>query len=175
MCIRDRADAAASDAQAEVHAVREFFQRYYEVAPQEVFLEPHAEGSWRVYCPALLGLSLKSAIWQQAYLEDLQYEVDLSGFFPHSVGGDIRQLAWDDRGERLAVTFTGSQPNSELIALFSTSISPDFELNPLGYLRGPPDGGKAHHIMFRPQHPRGSLLTVSWLNGQISLFPLLYR
>jgi hypothetical protein len=46
------------------------------------------------------------------------------------VGGPIKSLEWDRTGERLAVTFSGDQEGTEVIALFATRLQPFLQLTP---------------------------------------------
>mmetsp|Transcript_11629 Transcript_11629/g.22125 ORF Transcript_11629/g.22125 Transcript_11629/m.22125 type:complete len:211 (-) Transcript_11629:176-808(-) len=61
-----------------------------------------------------------------------------------TVGGHIRNMAWDSTSTRLAVSFAGSRSGSELIAVFDTSqLEQTFHLvrksiRLVGLLRGPP-------------------------------------
>jgi len=77
-------------------------------------------------------------------------------------GGLIQDLAWDPRGERLAVLFR----STDFIALFRTRYSPTLNLFPCGVLRGQPDEVPST-MQFRPIFEDGALLTVAWSSGRV--------
>lgn len=86
-------------------------------------------------------------------------------------GGSLSYVAWDPTSSRLAVALE----NSELIAIFQcNSLSYAVSFQPLGYLRGPPDT-VITGLYFRPNFPRGALLTATFSNGKIAFFPLYFR
>ncbi|XP_057375702.1 aladin-like isoform X1 [Daphnia carinata] len=78
----------------------------------------------------------------------------------------VQDLAWDSRGERLAVTFR----SSDYVALFRTRYSPTLSLFPCGILKGEPDE-VASTIQFKPDFENGALLTVAWSSGRIQHVP----
>jgi len=86
--------------------------------------------------------------------------VDLNGH-PEGVSGEVSLMAWDPNSQRLAVAF---KANTKLMAMFKTKIKPLFDLQPLGFLRGPaiPEAMK-----FCEDHTDGALLSVCWSNGQV--------
>ncbi|XP_041095173.1 aladin-like [Polyodon spathula] len=93
-----------------------------------------------------------------------------------SIGGEIQTLAWDPRGERLAVLLKGNPEKSDsrsIIAVFKTRTSPVFELVPCGFVQGE-EGADPHLIHFHPHFEKGALLTVCWCNGRISHIPFYF-
>jgi len=70
-------------------------------------------------------------------------------------GGLVQDLAWDPRGERLAVLFR----STDFIALFRTRYSPTLNLFPCGVLRGQVDEVPST-MQFKPNFEDGALLTV---------------
>ncbi|KAJ2498115.1 hypothetical protein GGH96_004596 [Coemansia sp. RSA 1972] len=118
------------------------------------------------------------------------------------VGGSIKHLALDPRGQRLAVSFDDSSAGGDisLLAVYLVNSDALFRagdssaLMPLGYVRGPNWGRQHQDVALEPKHKRrvrvgtptpswfgfapnfgpGALLTVVWANGKISLLPLLY-
>lgn len=46
------------------------------------------------------------------------------------VGGAIRAIEWDRTGERLAITFSGEEAGTELIALYATRLHPFLQFTP---------------------------------------------
>uniref|UniRef100_A0A672ICA9 Achalasia, adrenocortical insufficiency, alacrimia n=1 Tax=Salarias fasciatus TaxID=181472 RepID=A0A672ICA9_SALFA len=91
-----------------------------------------------------------------------------------SVGGEIQSLAWDPRGERLAVLLKGD-PNAArrpaIIAVFKTRTTPIFELLPCGFVQEEP-GVEPRLMQFHPNFKHGALLTVVSLTWKtkITLF-----
>uniref|UniRef100_A0A673AQ42 Aladin seven-bladed propeller domain-containing protein n=1 Tax=Sphaeramia orbicularis TaxID=375764 RepID=A0A673AQ42_9TELE len=83
-----------------------------------------------------------------------------------TVGGEIQSLAWDPKGERLAVLLKGLV---QLIAVFKTRTSPIFELLPCGFVQGEP-GAEPRLMQFHPNFQHGALLTVIF-TGSISIDP----
>ncbi|KAK8756282.1 hypothetical protein V5799_001015 [Amblyomma americanum] len=86
------------------------------------------------------------------------------------VGGLVQNMAWDQHGERLAVSF---RDHGQYIALFRTRTAPTFEMFPMGFVSGP-SGESAQLISFYNGFDSGSLLTVCWSNGWVSHVPLYY-
>ena len=62
----------------------------------------------------------------------------------------------------------------ELILIYSVQIQPNLRFTPRGFLRGPVDGVKPYNIEFWPACDTGALLSACWLNGEVTLHPLLY-
>ncbi|XP_036389434.1 aladin [Megalops cyprinoides] len=90
------------------------------------------------------------------------------------VGGEVHSLAWDPRGERLAVLLKGDPPaRPAVIAVFKTRSSPIFELLPCGFVKGEA-GAEPRLIQFHPHFSGGALLTVCWSNGRISHVPFYF-
>ncbi|XP_003748564.1 aladin [Galendromus occidentalis] len=80
---------------------------------------------------------------------------------PEKVSGEASLMEWDPHSQRLAIAF---KANTRLIAVFKTKIKPLFDLQPLGYIRGPaiPEAMK-----FCEEHDEGALLSVCWSNGHV--------
>uniref|UniRef100_A0A3Q4I6R5 Achalasia, adrenocortical insufficiency, alacrimia n=1 Tax=Neolamprologus brichardi TaxID=32507 RepID=A0A3Q4I6R5_NEOBR len=76
------------------------------------------------------------------------------------VGGEIQSLAWDPRGERLAVLLKG-------ITSLSNSSQPYF------FLSGEP-GAEPRLMQFHPNFRHGALLTVCWSSGRITHVPFYF-
>ncbi|XP_005731813.1 aladin isoform X1 [Pundamilia nyererei] len=92
------------------------------------------------------------------------------------VGGEIQSLAWDPRGERLAVLLKGdprAADRSPIIAVFKTRVSPIFELLPCGFVQGEP-GAEPRLMQFHPNFRHGALLTVCWSSGRITHVPFYF-
>uniref|UniRef100_A0A3P9J7Z3 Achalasia, adrenocortical insufficiency, alacrimia n=1 Tax=Oryzias latipes TaxID=8090 RepID=A0A3P9J7Z3_ORYLA len=92
------------------------------------------------------------------------------------VGGEIQSLAWDPRGERLAVLLKGDPQVTNrpaIIAVFKTRTSPIFELLPCGFVQGEP-GVEPRLMQFHPNFQHGALLTVCWSSGRIAHVPFYF-
>uniref|UniRef100_A0AAQ6IUZ9 Aladin seven-bladed propeller domain-containing protein n=1 Tax=Anabas testudineus TaxID=64144 RepID=A0AAQ6IUZ9_ANATE len=92
------------------------------------------------------------------------------------VGGEIQSLAWDPRGERLAVLLKGHPQAADrpaVIAVFKTRTSPIFELLPCGFVQGEP-GAEPRLMQFHPNFQHGALLTVCWSTGRITHVPFYF-
>jgi hypothetical protein len=63
----------------------------------------------------------------------------------------------------------------ELILIYSVQIQPFLRFTPRGFLRGPKDGVKPYSLDFWPACDTGALLSACWLNGEVTLHPLLYE
>uniref|UniRef100_A0A673AQ34 Aladin seven-bladed propeller domain-containing protein n=1 Tax=Sphaeramia orbicularis TaxID=375764 RepID=A0A673AQ34_9TELE len=87
-----------------------------------------------------------------------------------TVGGEIQSLAWDPKGERLAVLLKDRPP---VIAVFKTRTSPIFELLPCGFVQGEP-GAEPRLMQFHPNFQHGALLTVVSLFAA-KMFSFLYN
>jgi len=83
--------------------------------------------------------------------------------------GDVRDIAWDYTGNRFVVLFK----NSPLIAVYMSSLQ-NFSLSPMGYIRPAPNLIPLH-ISFKPNFPRGALLSVGFDTGKISLYPFYFN
>ncbi|XP_028842607.1 aladin isoform X2 [Denticeps clupeoides] len=93
-----------------------------------------------------------------------------------TVGGEVQSLAWDPKGERLAVLMKGVSEAPErpaVIAVFRTRTSPAFELLPCGFIKGEP-GVEPRLMQFHPQFQHGALLTLCWSNGKITHLPFYF-
>ncbi|KAK3733730.1 hypothetical protein RRG08_026845 [Elysia crispata] len=87
-------------------------------------------------------------------------------------GGEIRSLAWDETGERLAVMFEpDAMGNNHVVAVFKVAVHPVLELLPSGFVKGR-SGESVHHIAFAPNFRNGALLSVVWSSGRISYVPM---
>ncbi|ROT79606.1 hypothetical protein C7M84_001664 [Penaeus vannamei] len=84
-----------------------------------------------------------------------------------SVGGPVKQLAWDPRSERLAVVFR----DTECVALFHTHTHPSLHLAPGGFIRGEP-GHIPVSISFQHNLNTGAVLSVVWSSGQVQHIPM---
>lgn len=92
------------------------------------------------------------------------------------VGGEIQSLAWDPRGERLAVLLKGDPTSAgrpAIIAMFKTRATPIFELLPCGFVQGEP-GAEPRLMQFHPNFKHGALLTVCWSSGKITHVPFYF-
>lgn len=63
------------------------------------------------------------------------YGVTTKSGIEYSVGGPIKQIAWDNTGERLVVSFVGNDSNlgNDLIAVYHSKLAPFLELHPWYY------------------------------------------
>uniref|UniRef100_A0A8D3BSL1 Achalasia, adrenocortical insufficiency, alacrimia n=1 Tax=Scophthalmus maximus TaxID=52904 RepID=A0A8D3BSL1_SCOMX len=92
------------------------------------------------------------------------------------VGGEIQSLAWDPRGERLAVLLKGDPQAADrpaIIAVFKTRTNPVFELLPCGFVQGEADA-EPRLMQFHPSFQHGALLTVCWSSGRITHVPFYF-
>ncbi|XP_064456806.1 aladin-like [Ornithodoros turicata] len=99
-------------------------------------------------------------------LTQVQVPYDVSNTL--MVGGSVQDMAWS--GERLAVSF---KDNPQCVAVFRTRTKPILEVNPCGFVRGPPQ----EHVQFMSffdGFEGGSLLSICWSSGMISHVPLYY-
>ncbi|XP_063076448.1 aladin isoform X2 [Engraulis encrasicolus] len=93
-----------------------------------------------------------------------------------TVGGEVQSLAWDPRGERLAVLLKGikaTEGRPSVIAVFKTRSNPVFELLPCGFVHGEV-GAEPRLMQFHPHFQHGALLTVCWSNGKMSHVPFYF-
>ncbi|XP_050692794.1 aladin-like [Eriocheir sinensis] len=86
-----------------------------------------------------------------------------------SVGGAVRQLAWDPRSERLAVVFR----DTECVALLHTHPYPSLHLAPGGFIRGEAFQVPVS-VNFQQNLSTGAVLSVVWTSGQVSHIPMRY-
>uniref|UniRef100_A0A1A8G9M0 Achalasia, adrenocortical insufficiency, alacrimia n=1 Tax=Nothobranchius korthausae TaxID=1143690 RepID=A0A1A8G9M0_9TELE len=92
------------------------------------------------------------------------------------VGGEVQSLAWDPRGERLAVLFKGDPQAANkpaIVAVFKTRTNPVFELLPCGFVQGEP-GVEPRLMQFHPNFRHGALLTLCWSTGRITHVPFYF-
>lgn len=92
------------------------------------------------------------------------------------VGGLIQDMAWDPRGERLAVLFqkTSDEDHADnLIALFNTRLQPVLELIPCGFIQSE-SGEEPQLISFQPNFDKGALLTICYKSGKVKFLPLFF-
>jgi len=94
-----------------------------------------------------------------------------------TTGGEVQSMRWDPTGERLAVSFVGSN----LIAIFQTLVTPtNMSVNPVGFVVGADDDESPSCFEFAPHFPQtqegggGALLTVSWSSGRVQHFPMFF-
>jgi hypothetical protein len=82
------------------------------------------------------------------------------------VSAPIRQIAWDPKGERLAVLFEKDTSQTHIyVALFSVQRKPFIDLTPIGLVKGPLCNLEKPsiypvHISFAHHYNRGALLSV---------------
>ena len=67
------------------------------------------------------------------------------------------------------------RPGEDLILIYSVQIQPALRLTPRGFLRGPPGACKPFSLNFWPGCTTGALLSACWLNGEVTVYPLLFR
>jgi len=65
------------------------------------------------------------------------------------------------------------EDGTELIALYATQINPSISFTPRGFIRGPPHTHPSL-FAFSNSYKRGALLSICWLNGKISFYPLIF-
>eukprot|EP00245_Coleochaete_scutata_P012996 TRINITY_DN5168_c0_g5_i1.p1 TRINITY_DN5168_c0_g5~~TRINITY_DN5168_c0_g5_i1.p1 ORF type:complete len:127 (+),score=22.71 TRINITY_DN5168_c0_g5_i1:74-454(+) len=103
--------------------------------------------------------------------------LDLPGI-PQAVDNEkigISSMAWDGRGERLAVYFTSSNPNTPgTLALYDVRHTPIISASLVGYIHGPA-GSHPLTLKFHANFKRGALLAVCWSNGNCIIYPMLFR
>lgn len=97
-----------------------------------------------------------------------QIQVDLDGQIM-TIGGSIQSMKWNSMGERLAVSFK----NSDLIALYCTTLYPSLVLSPIGLIQGL-EGESPMVLEFAHQCDHGAILSVAWSSGRIQHIPLFY-
>eukprot|EP00943_MAST-04B_sp_MAST-4B-sp1_P008946 g8946.t1 len=105
---------------------------------------------------------------------------------------NVRELAWsfDRRGQRLALTVTPMLRNvkdraknnipttldgDELIMIYNVYYRPDLRFSPSGFFRSSNNAKRPYEIHFWPACRNGALLVSAWMNGVITVYPLLYR
>ncbi|KAL5134641.1 Aladin [Glycine soja] len=84
----------------------------------------------------------------------------------------IEKIAWDNSGERLAVSFKGGEDIYRgLIAVYDTRRTPLISTS----LIGPGDNPKPISFSFHGKFKQGPLLSVCWSSGFCCTYPLLFR
>ncbi|XP_057437867.1 aladin [Lotus japonicus] len=88
----------------------------------------------------------------------------------------IEKIAWDNSGERLAVSFKGGDEMYRgLIAVYDTRRTPLISTSLIGFIRGPGDNPKPISFSFHGKLKQGPLLSVCWSSGFCCTYPLLFR
>ena len=87
----------------------------------------------------------------------------------------IQQIAWDAKGERLALLFSpeSTPATQELILILRTKAGPVLSITPVGFIRGHPSAIPVM-LSFRPLSDTGATLLVLWNSGYVSLIPFDY-
>ena len=96
------------------------------------------------------------------------------------VMGNISHLAWNHDYTRVVVSFEddASDPHgpahmANAIALYTVDLQRHpVRLEPRGFLVGPENQGGVGQLSFANNFREGSLVSVGWRNGEVSLFPL---
>jgi len=105
------------------------------------------------------------------FLNDENLDKEIHNDTGEAFFGEIKDVAWDPTGNRLAVSFYGSSN----LALFKTSKgSLTGKLRPIGIVRLNYEFGEPLRIFFKSQFPRGALLTIAYLDGRVSFIPLYF-
>uniref|UniRef100_A0A8D3CUE0 Achalasia, adrenocortical insufficiency, alacrimia n=1 Tax=Scophthalmus maximus TaxID=52904 RepID=A0A8D3CUE0_SCOMX len=127
----------------------------------------------------------ETVIYALTFTDSILYTPSVTGFhisyffcvdLSSSVGGEIQSLAWDPRGERLAVLLKGDPQAADrpaIIAVFKTRTNPVFELLPCGFVQGEADA-EPRLMQFHPSFQHGALLTVCWSSGRITHVPFYF-
>ncbi|WVZ16425.1 hypothetical protein V8G54_009407 [Vigna mungo] len=88
----------------------------------------------------------------------------------------IEKIAWDNSGERLAISFKGGDDMYRgLIAIYDTRRTPLISTSLIGFIRGPGDSPKPITFSFHGKFKQGPLLSVCWSSGFCCTYPLLFR
>lgn len=85
------------------------------------------------------------------------------------IGGDVRDMQWDPRGNHLALLFN----TTNCVALFVVSLQPRLHLLPCCLLTGLPHEVPCS-IAFQQNFIEGACLTVAWSSGRVQYFPVVY-
>ncbi|CAJ2671840.1 unnamed protein product [Trifolium pratense] len=102
--------------------------------------------------------------------------VDLPEILSLTGSQGIEKIAWDNSGERLAVSFKGGDDvYSGLIAIYDTRRIPLISTSLIGFIRGPGDNPKPISFSFHGKFKQGPLLSVCWSSGFCCTYPLLFR
>ena len=67
------------------------------------------------------------------------------------------------------------RPGEDLILIYSVQVQPSLRFTPRGFLRGPPGACKPYNLDFWPSCTTGALLSACWLNGEVTVHPLMYE
>ncbi|KAL5134640.1 Aladin [Glycine soja] len=98
--------------------------------------------------------------------------VDLPEILSLTGSQGIEKIAWDNSGERLAVSFKGGEDIYRgLIAVYDTRRTPLISTS----LIGPGDNPKPISFSFHGKFKQGPLLSVCWSSGFCCTYPLLFR
>ncbi|RYR32372.1 hypothetical protein Ahy_A10g046957 isoform C [Arachis hypogaea] len=88
----------------------------------------------------------------------------------------IEKIAWDDSGERLALSFKdGEDIYRGLIAIYDTRRTPLISTSLIGFIRGPGENPRPISFSFHGKFKQGPLLSVCWSTGFCCTYPLLFR
>ncbi|XP_045793151.1 aladin [Trifolium pratense] len=102
--------------------------------------------------------------------------VDLPEILSLTGSQGIEKIAWDNSGERLAVSFKGGDDvYGGLIAIYDTRRIPLISTSLIGFIRGPGDNPKPISFSFHGKFKQGPLLSVCWSSGFCCTYPLLFR
>ncbi|KAG5043185.1 hypothetical protein JHK87_007100 [Glycine soja] len=102
--------------------------------------------------------------------------VDLPEILSLTGSQGIEKIAWDNSGERLAVSFKGGEDIYRgLIAVYDTRRTPLISTSLIGFIRGPGDNPKPISFSFHGKFKQGPLLSVCWSSGFCCTYPLLFR
>ncbi|KHN38805.1 Aladin [Glycine soja] len=102
--------------------------------------------------------------------------VDLPEILSLTGSQGIEKIAWDNSGERLAVSFKGGEDIYRgLIAVYDTRRTPLISTSLIGFIRGPGDNPKPISFLFHGKFKQGPLLSVCWSSGFCCTYPLLFR
>ncbi|XP_077247675.1 aladin-like isoform X1 [Tasmannia lanceolata] len=102
--------------------------------------------------------------------------VDLPEIASLTGSSGIEKIAWDASGERLALSYKGSNEiYSGLIAVYDTRRTPLVSASLIGFIRGPGENPKPLAFSFHNKFKQGPLLTVCWSSGWCCTYPLIFR
>ncbi|QCD97107.1 aladin [Vigna unguiculata] len=102
--------------------------------------------------------------------------VDLPEILSLTGSQGIEKIAWDNSGERLAISFKGGDDMYRgLIAIYDTRRTPLISTSLIGFIRGPGDSPKPITFSFHGKFKQGPLLSVCWSSGFCCTYPLLFR
>lgn len=83
-------------------------------------------------------------------------------------------MAWDTRGDRLAIAFGKGHPKSGLVALYSTVCKPVISARLVGYIEGDFGGHPLAGMNFHRRYSQGALLASLSQTRRILTIPMLY-